>query len=63
MISRFLTTQWSIAVSKSLVNVPFSSNFSGTKDEFEDLAEVARQVFEYEYPAKKKEEPLPVPED
>jgi hypothetical protein len=33
-----------------------------TKDEFEDLAEVSGQVFEYEYPTKKKEEPIKEPE-
>ncbi len=30
----------------------------GGKDDFEDLHEVAGQVFEYEYPTKKKEEPV-----
>ena len=36
----------------------------GTKDEFEDLGEVSGQVFEYEFPQKKKEDPVPaaVPE-
>jgi len=29
-----------------------------TKDEFEDLNDVSGQVFEYEYPPKKKEEPV-----
>ena len=28
----------------------------GTKDEFEDLQEVSGQLFEYEYPTKKREE-------
>lgn len=32
---------------------------AGTKDEFEDLLEVSGQSFDYEYPAKKKDEPVP----
>ncbi|CDW87793.1 UNKNOWN [Stylonychia lemnae] len=34
-----------------------------TKDEFEDLADVSGQQFEYEYPPKKKEEPVAQSED
>ena len=30
-----------------------------TKDEFDDLTEVAGQEFNYDYPLKKKEEPRP----
>ena len=30
----------------------------GTKDEFEELQEVSGQTFDYEYPVKKKEEPV-----
>eukprot|EP00347_Sterkiella_histriomuscorum_P001832 403370507 len=35
----------------------------GGKDEFEDLAEVSGQQFDYEYPLRKKEEPVPVEDD
>jgi hypothetical protein len=37
--------------------------YIGTKDEFEDLTEVSGETFAYEYPVKKKEEPVPVSED
>ena len=37
--------------------------YIGTKDEFEDLGDVAQTQFEYEYPPKKREEPVVVPED
>jgi hypothetical protein len=39
------------------------SKFIGTKDEFEDLSEVSGKSFEYEYPLKKKEEPVAIPEN
>lgn len=59
MTSRSLTTPKSFVWLKKQVS---SNNDKmgtiGTKDEYEDLAEVSGQLFEYEYPVKKKEDPV-----
>ncbi len=66
MINKYSTIQSSTAAWKNLVSsYPLSlKTIGGGKEDFEELFDVSnKQSFEYEYPAKKKEESVIIPQD